>query len=192
MALVEVTPPASEPVSLAEAKLHLKIETADTEDDAIVSALIASAREYAEFRTRRQLVTATWKLVLDEFPSEIELPKPTLQSVSSVKYTDTDGTQQTLAASKYKVDAISEPARIEPAFGLSWPSTRDEFNAVVVRIVTGYGDAGSDVPEVVREAMKRLIAYWFQNRGDVVTGQVPSELAVKVDALLFTERVWSF
>ena len=136
MGLVLVTAPATEPVTLVEAKDHLRLEISD--DDTLVTSLIVSAREFAEQETHRQLVTATWKLTLNSFPSEIRLPLPPLQSVSSLKYLDTDGTQQTLASSNYDVDTDSEPGRICLAYGKSWPSIRSVKNSIEVEFICGF------------------------------------------------------
>src|SRR4030066_696996 len=143
-ALVLITPPATEPLTNAEAMVHLRgdsqIEIPKNEN------LIKAARETAERITRRALITQTWELYLDTFPAwEIGVPKPTLQSIISIVYTDTDGILQTLPGSMYLVDEKSEPGRITPAFGEVWPVTRAQTNAVIVRFVAGYGDA-DDVP----------------------------------------------
>ncbi len=153
----------------------LRLEISD--DDTLVTSLIVSAREYAEHTTRRQFVTATWRLILDEFPEEISLPLPPLQSVSSILYTDTDGTQQTLASSEYTVDTASEPARICPAFGKDFPSTRDEKNAVEVTFIAGFG-AASAVPQTIKDSMLVYLSWLYENR------EGESSIPMAVPALL--------
>ncbi len=144
--------PAVEPVTLAEAKLHLRVDHSD--EDALISSLISAARRYAETFTGRQIITATWELTLDAFPWIIEPPHPLLQSITSIVYVDVDGVSQTLDASIYQVDITSTPGRVKPAFGEVWPGTRSQFNAVTVTYVAGYGtvqatavtvDAGTEV-----------------------------------------------
>lgn len=162
MALSLTTGPASEPISLTEAKAQLRLEI--SADDDLVTDLIQGAREAVEDITKRQLITATWKLTLDAFPAEIVLPLPPLQSVSSIKYYDTDGNQQTLSSSLYSVDTQSQPGRITPAYGESWPDTRTINNAVEVNFVAGYGDAGSDVPMKIRQAMLLYITWGYEDR----------------------------
>lgn len=152
MGLTRVTPPYAEPIHLAEAESYLRQE--ETNDDALIQELIGDAREYAEDVLAEQLVVATWKLTLESFADrhwayrsqksygtycpEIWLPKPPLVSVSSVKYVDTAGVQQTLATTDYQVDAVSIPGRIVPAYGKSWPTTRNQPNAVEITYLAGY------------------------------------------------------
>lgn len=149
MALKIFTAPLEEPVTLAEAKLHVR-ET-ETGMDALILALISAARDHAERYTGRRLITQTWDWFLDSFPAALEVPYPPLASVTSIKYFDTTGVEQTLAASGYLVDAKSEPGRITPSYGNSWPSTRTQLNAVTVRFVCGYG-LHAAVPEAMRIA----------------------------------------
>ena len=166
MGLVLVTAPAEEPLTLAQAKEHLRATTSD--EDALIAMLIRAARRQAESLTHRRLVTQTWDWVLDEFPEWcVELPYPPLQSVTSVKYIDTAGVEQTLAGSSYQVDAKTQPGRLMPAYGAVWPSTRTEtFNAVTVRLVCGYGLAGA-VPEDIKAAMLLMIGHLNEHREEV-------------------------
>lgn len=161
-----VTQPQSEPVTLAEAKANLSVDF--TDDDSMIEDLIVAAREDAELFTRRGFITQTWDLFLECFPSndfrdEIEIPISPLQSITSVKYLDNDGVQQTMSASDYIVDTSSEPARIRPAYNTSWPSTRDQMNAIEVRFVAGYGDA-TDVPKAIKAAINMHVAGLYEHR----------------------------
>jgi len=167
MRLRLVTPPASEPISLAEAKAFLRVEHA--EDDALITSLIEAARQRAELiADSRQLITATWELVLPEFPANngaIELPRPPLQSVSSLTYYDAGGNQQTLTeGSDYVVDTDGEPGRVRPAPDTYWPIAAHREDAVTVRFVAGYGDTGSDVPAGLRAGMLLWISHHYDNR----------------------------
>jgi len=103
MPLQLVTPPAEEPVSLAEAKQHLRVDGGD--DDLLIGSLITAARQAAETKTGRQLITARWKLVLDAFPCHaILLSKCPVQSVVNIQYLDMNGMSQTLPLVDYVVD----------------------------------------------------------------------------------------
>lgn len=170
--------PAVEPLSLAEAKQHLRVVASD--DDSYVTALITAARLQAEQLTGRQLINATWDLYLDEFPygcdAVILLPKSPLVSVTSIVYTATDGTSTTITASDYIVSTSREPGQVSLAYGAAWPVARDVADAVRVRYVAGYGAAGSSVPEPIRQAMKLMIGHWWENREDVVIGTISSEV----------------
>lgn len=193
MSLVLVTGPAIEPVSVAEAKAHLRVD-ADT-DDALITALVAAARQHAEAVTRRALITQTWELVLDGWPSggEIALPLPPLQSVTSIAYTDADAGEHVLDAGDYLVDTAAEPGRIVRT-AAGWPSVSlQEAAAIRVRFVAGYGDAAADVDEAIRQAILLLVGHWYENREAVVgTGAVPKPLPLAFDALLWPYRIWGW
>lgn len=167
-----VTKPVKEPLTLDETKDHLKLELDDKTEDALVSRLIVAARRRAENFLWRAIMKQTWDYFLDEFPNSegtILLPLPPLQSVTTVKYIDLDGNQKTLADTLWKADAVSEPARLVPAFNETWPSTREEINAVEIRFVAGYTDIGQ-VPEEVKSGMKMMAASWYENRESLREG----------------------
>lgn len=195
MALSLVTAPTHEPVSLDEAKQHLRVDVSD--EDALIQTLIEAAREHVETYTGRALITQTWDLKLDAFPcsgSVITLPKPPVTSITSISYVDTSGDSQTWSSSLWDEDLPSgpkaQPARIAPAYAESYPSTRGQMNAVTIRFVCGYGSAGA-VPRSIRAGMLLLIGHWYQNREAVVVGVGMGAVAVPdaVDALLWPYRV---
>jgi uncharacterized phiE125 gp8 family phage protein len=165
-------PPAIEPVTLDEAKAHLRLDT-DT-DDAYVSALIVAARERVELFLRRALITQTFEYTLDQFlaSSFIDLPRPPLRSVDWIKYIDAAGNQQTLPPEVYVVDASSnEMGRVALAWNQFWPITRWSINSIVIRFVAGYGDKAEDVPQAIRHGILIEISNLYENREDIVIGQ---------------------
>lgn len=186
MSLKLITAPASEPITLAEAKLHLRVD--GTDEDALITALIVAARQSAEHITGRSLMPQTWELALDEFDSAIYLPKPPLVSVTSVKYLDEDGVLQTLDPSAYLLDDYSEPAKLMPAYDTCWPSTRCQANAVTIRYQAGYADAES-VPQEIKSWMLLKIGMLYANRESVAVGVSVAEVP-QVDRLLDSCRVW--
>lgn len=158
-----ITAPATEPVTLAEAKLHLRVDASD--EDTLITSLISVARHECENRTGRALITQTWELTRDCFADEMELPQPPLQSVSSVKYFDTSEVEQTLASSVYRVDSYSQPGRVTLAYEETWPDIALEYpNAVAIRYVAGYGAAASSVPPPLKQWMLLHIGHWYANR----------------------------
>jgi uncharacterized phiE125 gp8 family phage protein len=194
MSLVLVTPPSSLPIDLSLAKQQCRVDI--DADDVLIQAYINAAVEHVEAYTGRQLVTATWDLVLDGFGCVIDVPKAPLQSVTSVTYIDYGGTEQVLASSGYKVIGASTTpqsrasrGRIEVAYGTYWPPTRYEGGSVTVRFVAGYGNA-SAVPAGLIQAMLLLISHWYRNREPVVTGTTVITLPMAVDALLSPYRTW--
>ena len=207
MPLQLITPPAQEPVSLAEAKLHLRVDFPD--DDALIVAMIAAARHHAEMLTRRQFITARWKLVLDCFPGvggmgvqvgdpfvlpghALLLPRSPLQTVLAIDYLDTGKVLQTLPETDYVVDAACEPARITPVAGATWPGTLPQIAAVSVIFDAGYGTA-ADVPEGIKAWIKLRIGSLYEHREDfalITRGRI--EALPFVDGLLDPYRVISF
>lgn len=198
MALRLIDGPDAEPLSLAQVRLHLRIDAsgapASHPDDELLTRYIAAARRHLDGRDGwlgRVFITQTWDLLLDRFPAaEIRVPLPPLQSVSSVQYMDTAGDTQTLSTDDYTVDAVSEPGWIVPGTA-GWPSTYDQINAVAVRFVAGYGTTGADVPETIVQAMLLLIGHWYQNR-EAVARDGLAPLPMAVESLLAPLRVWSF
>ncbi len=190
LTFIKTVEPATEPITLAEARAHLRVD--DTTENDYITALITVAREHVESLTDRQLITATYALRLDDFPRRscdiIRPPRPRLIAVSSITYVDTAGDTQTLAAADYQVDAVSEPCRILPAYGLTWPSTRSQLNAVTITYTAGYG-AAAVVPKAIKQAILMLVAHWFENREPVVVGTITSEVPMTVKALLGPYRV---
>lgn len=187
------TAPSAEPILLADAKLWMKVDS-DTTDDTLITSLIKAARIYCESITGRTLITQTWYYYLDRFPCEnyIKLPKPPLQSVTSVKYTDSGGTLNTLSSSDYSVDTDSNPGRIVLNYGESWPSaTLATKNPIVIEYVCGYGAAGTNVPDDLITGMKVDIADMYQNRESFVLGQSYNHLDT-IDRLYNNYRIWDF
>lgn len=180
-ALNLISAPTTEPVSRTELKAHLRIDA--TDEDTYLDGLLLVARKRAENVTARAFVTQTWRTKYDCFPEAFVLPRPKLQSVTSIQYLDGAGTTQTLSADAYQVDADGEPGRIIPAYGQAWPSTRSgALNAATVTFVAGYGGNATDVPDELRHAIKLLAAHWYENREAL--GQVGSALPFAVDSLL--------
>jgi uncharacterized phiE125 gp8 family phage protein len=191
-----ITPPSFEPVTLAEAKLWLRLDDDDTEEDAMVLLLIKAMREYAEHLTGRALVSQTLELRLDSFPSGggvIELPRPPLRSVSSISYVDSSSALQSLETSPqgWQEDLASEPGRVAPLTpSTGWPDTESEtLGAVRIRYVAGYANPNA-VPRSVRLWMQTRLATFNENREQIVVGSTVSVLPRPfVDGLLDSLRV---
>lgn len=189
MPAVLVTAPVEEPVTVPEAKEHLRLET--SADDNLVLARLTAARQTIERRLGEFLVTQTWDVYLDEFPADgvIRLPVGPVASITHVKYEDADGDLQTVTSTDYRLDAVSIPARLTPAYGVAWPSPASVTNAVVVRVVVGYGTANA-VPEDLKAAILMLLGHWYENREAVVTGTIATQVPESVEAILNTRRVF--
>lgn len=138
MSIRITTEPLVEPISLIEAKLHLRVDT--SADDALITQLIRASRVYCELYQGRAYISRTYEMTFDNgFPSAISVPNPPLNYVESITYVDADGDTQTVISTVYDVDTKSEPGRIYEAFEQTWPSdVRSIRNAVSVNFVAGY------------------------------------------------------
>lgn len=188
MPLKLITPPQEEPVTLTEVKAHLRIDS--DEEDVWLNSAIKAARELCEALQGRKYITQTWEKYLTEWPSKdyIELV-PGLQTVDFVKYYDFDGAEYTFEQSKYEVDNLSLIGKIVLKQNENWPTiTLRSVNGICIRFKCGYGSA-ADVPETIKNAMKMLIAHWYENRETVLVGSMSKEIEFAVHALLASERV---
>lgn len=185
-----VTVPGESPVTLAEAKQHCRVDT--NADDALIQTFIDSATDLAQAELQRAIITQTQRVYLDGFDSdEIELPYPKLQSVSSVKYYDTNGVLQTLSPSAYFVDSKALVGKVMLASGASWPATADRPNAVEIEFVCGYGAAAA-VPKCVKVGILHLVAHCYEHRESVITGTIVSEVPQTFAAILRPEKIVTF
>lgn len=188
-AIKQTAAPAEEPITLAEAKLHLRVDSND--DDTLITNLIVAAREWCEGFQNRAYITQSYVLTMDRFPRRdfIRIPRPPLQSIASVKYTSSEGIVMTIDPGDYQVDTNSEPGRIVLAVGKSWPATTlQAANAVAIDFTAGYGTA-SDVPQAVKQAMLLLIGGWYEQREYLLIGRPTQEVPFAVTALLSQARV---
>ena len=192
--LTTTTPPAVEPVTLAEAKAHCRVDTST--DDAYISSLITAAREWCESYCDETFVHTQYRMTLDAFPHEIELPRPPMASSGTVTavtvtYTLENQSTATLATNQYRVDRDSTPGVIRTLYNSSWPSHLLDYNAVTVSWWGGMGASGSSVPQRVRNAILWLVGMWYERRmaADAVN---LSEIPFGVKALLDNAKWGSY
>jgi uncharacterized phiE125 gp8 family phage protein len=140
-------PPTTEPVSVEHLKAHLRVQ--HDAEDGLIRATAMAAREEFERLANRAILSQTWELSLDDWCSEIRLPRPPLQRVLSVSYRDANGATQTLPTTQYEVDATSEPGRIVPAYGVTWPTLYTAPNVVTIRYVAGFATPVTIIPIVM-------------------------------------------
>jgi uncharacterized phiE125 gp8 family phage protein len=201
VALILVTPPATEPVSLAEARLHLRIADDVIEDDDLITDLITAARQQVENVTGLALIEQTWRLDLSGWREEpwhcwlpsgseaVQLPRPPLIEVTELAYDDVDGDEQELTEdTDFVVVLGGETAGLVlPAYSESWPTVRPMPNAVRIEYSAGYGGDAGDVPQALRQAMLLLIGHWYENREAAQAGAL-SEAPLAVESLLAPYR----
>lgn len=197
MTLKLITDATTEPLTLTQAKRHLRVEHSLDDDD--ITDAIVSARKLAEHLTGRALAQQTWERVLDAFPSgEIELGVPPANTddkvfeIVSVKYIDAAGVEQTMDAADYSLDSDTPPGWVLPSETLAaWPTTLDAANAVRVRFTVGYSPDADKGRALLRSWMKMQIGTMYKFREGVVAGvsiaALPGEY---VERLLDPYRIW--
>lgn len=127
--------PTAEPLSLAEAKIHLVVDADITDEDGLITTLIAVARSFVEGATNRAMVTRAMRSTFCEWPDRIDLAAP-LRKVSAITYLDTSGVSQTLPVADYVADLADSTVR--RAYLATWPSLLDHPAAVSVDYISGY------------------------------------------------------
>lgn len=180
-----ITPPDAEPITRAEAKLHLKVEA--TAEDTLIDGLITDARQHVETVTGLLLMPQTIKVTVEAWGREIIIPRAPIAAVESVTFTDADGETATLDPSAYVVRQRYGLTRLRAAASVGWPSLG---NDPVIEIIAdaGFEDAAS-VPAALRRAMLLLIGHWYRNREAVAAGGAPTEFPLAVEALINPHRM---
>lgn len=185
--------PATEPITVSEAKLYLRVD--DTADDMLIVSLIAAARRHVELITGRALITQTWDGHLDAFPyGDIILPFGRAQSISAFTYTDINAATTTVPSSTYTLDTDSDPSRIVLKYGETWPAvTLETKNPIKITWICGYG-AAVDVPEGIKTAIKWTVADLYENRGPTVQSMTPGANMTNraVEMILSPYRIWNY
>jgi uncharacterized phiE125 gp8 family phage protein len=196
--LTRQTAPAVEPVTLSEAKAHLRVDTSD--DDTYIGTLITAAREWVEQYLDRTLIHTQWVLRFDKFPPSgiepVELPRPPMvtsgtATAVAVTFTSEAGTTSTYSTAEYRVDRNATPGAILPIYGSTWTPHRQDDNAISVTWWAGYGASGSSVPAAIRHAMLMLIGTWYERRASADNAG-GSEVPFGVKSLLDSQRWGSY
>jgi uncharacterized phiE125 gp8 family phage protein len=207
MPLVQTSAPSIEPVTLAEAKNHLRVDSDLTQDDALITMLISAARRYAESYCGLSFISQGWRLVLDAFPgagvqgvpwgrtyslpgNAVLLERGPVTAITSITYTAMDGSNQTMPSTDYAADVSGLLGRVTPVFGRIWPIPLPQIGAVKVDYTAGFGATAASVPEGIRQWMLLRTATLYRNREEVailVRGKV--DPLPYVDSLLDPYRV---
>ena len=164
-----ITPSTVLPVTLDEAKLHLKVDTGTTED-ALITGLIYAAQEFVENYCRTRLTTTVEELYLDQFPFEysVNMSKWPISAITSVNYLDVNGVAQVLDSTAWRPDIVSKPGRVCLEYARYWPIVRWVDNAVWVRYSVGFGATAATIPYGLKQALLLLVGHLYQNRSDVL------------------------
>jgi uncharacterized phiE125 gp8 family phage protein len=187
MTVALITPPASEPVSLSEAKAHLRLDGED--DDQLVTALIVSARVHVEAATRRLFIEQGWRLYLDAWPKRriVKIPLAPLIAVDAVTVYDAAGAPVVVDADDYEVDAVGQPGRV--VLSSPVPAAGRKVNGIEIDVTAGYGASAIDVPTPLRQAIMMLVAHWYEHRGAVGHDMAGDTPPLGYEALIAPYRV---
>ena len=188
MALVLTSGPAAEPISVDEAKAHLRID--DAAEDMLISSLILTARLHVESALGLAMMTQNWMVLLDRWPRNrrVLLPLRPVQSVNEVRVLDGAGSPTVVASGNYVVDVASTQARVV-ANGAGWPVPGQPVNGIEIDIVAGYGASADDVPAPLRQAVLLLVAHWYEHRDPVEIGSQDVSIPAAVSRLLKPYRM---
>jgi uncharacterized phiE125 gp8 family phage protein len=183
MALVYRSGPAVEPVSLAEAKAHLRLET--SADDALVTSLIITSRLHIEAALGLALTAQEWTLVLDAWPATgvVNIPMRPVSAVSAVRVRAADGSPVVIDPGTYIFEGAGIPPRVVPVAG-AWPNPERAIAGIEVNFTAGFGTTAASVPEPVRQALKLLVAHWYEHRDPIEIGDPGTAIPAAVSALL--------
>ena len=187
MGIKRTIQPASEPITLIEAKAHLRVD--HTDDDAYITALIKAARGSAEAFTQSSFFTQTWVKSASRFVDIMDLPRGIVQSIESVKYYDVDNVQQTVNAADYFLTSPSNKSYVQ-VVETGWPPSLYYRNdAVQITYITGYSDV-ADIPTDIKQAILMSIGHLYENRQDVIVGSQVNAMPMASKHLLTPHRVY--
>jgi uncharacterized phiE125 gp8 family phage protein len=181
--LTTVTPPAVYPVSLADAKRHLRVDDSFVEDDEYISALIAAATDHIEAAVDRTFIRRQYRMRFDVFPSwDIPLPRPPIAyGPITVEYVPSDGVYSPVSFANFREDRDSTPAAIRPQWNGTWPTARGAENDVAVTYWAGYGDGIDSIPKPAKHCALMILAHWYSVRESVIQGGMnPVPMSVEV------------
>lgn len=183
-----LTAPAVEPLSLADAKTFLRVE--HDADDAIIASLVSAARNHVEALTRSALIAQTWRLVLDRWPDGGRI-KPRigpLRALAAVRVFNADGEASAIDPETFVID-VAAGAIAAPCWSL--PAPGRSAAGIELDIEVGFGEAASDVPPTLLQAIRMLVAHWYENRGLMAIGQSVAMMPASVNAMISSHRVLS-
>lgn len=194
MALTLITGPAVDPVTLAEAKRHCRVDMAD--DDGMIADLVSAATRYCEQFTHRRFISQVWDDRRDAVPATVwTAPVGPVLSIDSVTYVDLDGATQTWSSALYRTDIpagdAAAPARLTPIYSGQWPQARSITNTFVVRMTVGYGASAASVPADIKAAIKLMVGHLYANREAVNIGNIVTPLPLAVESLLWPYKFFA-
>jgi len=180
------TEAARQPITLDEAKAHLRVT--NTAEDDVITFMIKAATKWCERYSGYTFVNTVYQLNMDDFPPDdiIVLPKYPLAGVTSIKYYNDEDTQVTFDSDNYRVDTTSIPGRVE--YVTSWPGVYDKINTIEILFTAGYGTDPADVPDDMKAAIKIMLGHLYEHRQEVVNYS-PQEMPMGARAILGAYKI---
>lgn len=180
--ILKTAPAAFRPLTLAEAKAHLRVDHSD--EDVVIERMISDARSACEAYLQALIAEATYLYSMDGFPGEIVLPNGPVFSggIVAITYVDDGGTTRTLDAGNYQA-SFGQVCRIRPAYGKTWPSTRPQMDAAVVEYKAGWSDM-TLVPSAIRSAVAMMLGHLFENREAALGGELPAGVRAQLSPFI--------
>ena len=192
MPLVLTTGPAIEPITVTEAKAHLRLDAGTSAEDVLVGSLLLTARLHIETALGLALITQGWAQTLDAWPpydAYVTLGVRPVRAVTAVRVRAADDSTVTLLASQYQLDAASLPARLVRPGNAYWPPPGKAACGIEIAFSAGFGDAASDVPAPIRQALLMLAAHWYEHRDPIEIGSDATIVPPDVSDLLAPWRL---
>lgn len=183
MALTLTSGPAEEPVTVAEAKAHLRID--GSAEDILIASLIVTSRLHVEAALGLALITQGWRLTLDIWPEDgvVRFPLRPIQSIASVTVLDENGTPTVVTSEDYLLDGQALRPRLIARDG-KWPAPGLRANGIDIQFAAGIGDEPEDIPQPIRHAILLLVAHWYEHRDPLEIGAAAAAIPAAVSDLL--------
>ncbi|MEZ5853954.1 MAG: head-tail connector protein [Hyphomicrobiaceae bacterium] len=188
MSLVMTSGPVLEPVSLAEAKAHLRVDS--SVEDALIQSLVVTSRLHIEAALGLALITQAWSYFLDRWPKNgrVLLPLSPVAAITGIRVWSVDGTSQLMDLQGFFLDGAGRPPRLATLAGTSHPQPGRSVNGIEIAFTAGFGAAPEDVPAPVRHALLLLVAHWYENREPIEIGGSSNAIPAMVSELLMPYR----
>lgn len=185
MTVALLTPPVVEPLALAQVKQHLRVD--HDHEDGLIAEILTAARQYAEHASGQRLITQRWRQYENALPASycIVAKLAPVAAIETVTAFDAEGEPQVLAGDAVSLVRSTDPASIEIDQSIDPVIAR---NGLEIDLITGYGDLGTDVPDIIKRAILLLVAHWYEFRGAISPQEQPVSLPPGFDALLAAFR----
>lgn len=180
--------PTVEPITLTEAKTHLRVDS--SAEDTLIQSLIMASRLHIEAALDLALITQTWRFQLDRWPRarSLNLPLRPVQTLTTARVFNSEDESEVLDNAAFILDGTANPARLILSGRTSLPVPDRAANGIEIDFIAGYGDAPTDVPQPIRQALLLLTAHWYEHREPVEIGASATSIPATVSELLAPYR----